>query len=62
MRIRSSIAGLADFRPCTMLTRVGKKQIRPAMMIFGAMPLPTSSTRIGASAMIGIDLMITAIG
>ena len=35
-RIRSSIWGLTAFRPRTMLTRVGKKQIRAAMTIFGA--------------------------
>ena len=45
-----------------MLTSVGKKQIRPAMMIFGATPLPKIKTRIGASAMIGIALTKTAIG
>ena len=35
-RISSIIWGLTDFSPRTMLTRVGKKQMRAAMTIFGA--------------------------
>ena len=45
-----------------MLTSVGKKQISAAMAIFGSMPLPSSSTRIGALATTGMVLIITAIG
>ncbi len=45
-----------------MLTRVGKKQISAAMAIFGSMPLPSSSTRIGALATTGMVLIITTIG
>ena len=35
-RISSSICGLTAFRPRTMLTSIGKKQISAAIMIFGA--------------------------
>ena len=35
-RISSSIWGLTALSPRTMLTRVGKKQMRAAMTIFGA--------------------------
>ena len=45
-----------------MLTSVGKKQISAAIVIFGSMPLPISSTRIGALATTGMVLIITAIG
>ena len=45
-----------------MLTSVGKKQIRAAIAIFGSMPLPRSSTRIGAFATTGIVLIRTTIG
>src|SRR5437879_8249257 len=45
-----------------MLTRVGKKQINAAIVILGSMPLPISSTRIGALATTGMVLIITAIG
>ncbi len=45
-----------------MLTSVGKKQISAAMAIFGSMPLPSSSTRIGAFATTGMVLMITTSG
>ena len=45
-----------------MFTRVGKKQMIAAMAILGSMPLPSSSTRIGALATTGMVLTITAIG
>src|SRR5438876_11852784 len=45
-----------------MLTSVGKKQISAAIVILGSMPLPISSTRIGAFATTGIVLIITAMG
>ena len=45
-----------------MFTRVGKKQMMAAMAILGSMPLPSSSTRIGALATTGMVLTITAIG
>ena len=45
-----------------MFTSVGKKQISAAMAIFGARPLPSSSTRIGALATTGIELNSTTIG
>ena len=45
-----------------MFTSVGKKQMIAAMAIFGAMPLPISSTRIGAFATTGIELISTTIG
>ena len=45
-----------------MFTSVGKKQISAAMAIFGSMPLPSSSTRIGALATTGIVLTITTTG
>ena len=45
-----------------MLTSVGKKQISAAMAIFGSMPLPSSSTRIGALATTGMVLISTTIG
>ena len=45
-----------------MLTSVGKKQINAAIVILGSMPLPISSTRIGALATTGMVLIITAIG
>ena len=45
-----------------MFTSVGKKQIKAAIAIFGSMPLPSSSTRIGALATTGIVLISTTIG
>lgn len=45
-----------------MFTRVGKKQMMPAMAILGSMPLPSSSTRIGALATTGMVLTMTAMG
>ncbi len=45
-----------------MFTSVGKKQMRAAMAILGSMPLPSSSTRIGALATTGMVLIITASG
>ena len=45
-----------------MFTSVGKKQMIAAMAILGSMPLPSSSTRIGALATTGMVLTITAIG
>jgi hypothetical protein len=61
-RISSIACGFTDSRPRTMLTRVGKKQISAAMAILGSMPLPNSSTRIGALATTGMVLMITTSG
>ncbi len=40
----------------------GKKQISAAMAIFGSMPLPSSSTRIGALATTGMVLTTTTTG
>jgi uncharacterized membrane protein len=45
-----------------MFTSVGKKQMIAAMDTFGASPLPSSSTRIGAVATTGIEWISTAIG
>ena len=45
-----------------MFTKVGKKQMIAAMDTFGASPLPSSSTRIGAVATTGIEWSRTAIG
>jgi uncharacterized membrane protein len=45
-----------------MFTNVGKKQMMAAMDTFGASPLPSSSTRIGAVATTGIEWTNTAIG
>ena len=45
-----------------MFTSVGKKQMIAAIDTFGARPLPSSSTRIGAFATTGIELISTAIG
>src|SRR5438477_9699821 len=59
-RISSSALGSTDSRPRTMLTSVGKNEINAAIMIFGAYPLPNSSTRIGAMAMIGTVRIATA--
>src|SRR4030095_10364886 len=61
-RISSIDCGFTASSPRTMLTSVGKKQISAAIVILGSMPLPISSTRIGAFATTGIVLIITAIG
>jgi uncharacterized membrane protein len=45
-----------------MFTSVGKKQMIAAIDTFGANPLPSSSTRIGAVATTGIEWSSTAIG
>ena len=45
-----------------MFTSVGKKHTSAAMVIFGSMPLPMISTRIGALATIGMALNISTTG
>ena len=37
-----------------MLTAIGKKQISATIAIFGPIPKPNQTTRIGATTMIGI--------
>src|SRR6516164_10905082 len=61
-RISSIACGLTDSRPRTMFTKVGKKEMTAAIAIFGAKPLPSSSTRIGALATTGIELISTTSG
>src|SRR5262249_28976807 len=60
--ISSTASGSSARRPRTMLTRVGKKLTRLAMMTLGARPLPSQITRIGAEATNGMDRIATAIG
>lgn len=45
-----------------MFTSVGKKHTMAAIVILGSMPLPMISTRIGALATIGIELIMPATG
>ncbi|MNH45417.1 hypothetical protein D3C79_1078530 [compost metagenome] len=61
-RISSSDCGLTASSPRTMFTSVGKKHTMAAMVIFGSIPLPMISTRIGALATTGIELIMTATG
>ena len=61
-RISSIACGFTDSSPRTMLTRVGKKHTSAAIAIFGSMPLPMISTRIGALATTGIALNISTTG
>ena len=45
-----------------MLTTIGKKQIRAMIAIFGPIPKPNQTTRIGAMTMIGIVCEATTSG
>src|SRR5437879_1424409 len=60
--ISSTASGSRLRRPRTILTSVGKKLTRLAMMTFGARPLPSQMTRMGAEATNGMERIATAIG
>src|SRR5579862_6668072 len=52
----------AAFRPLTVFTRTGKKQIKIAATILDHQPVPSQITRSGAIATIGVVFTAMAIG
>ena len=54
--------GIDVFQPANHVHQRGKKHTMAAIVILGSMPLPMISTRIGALATIGIELIMPATG
>ena len=48
--------------PAATLTRIGKNEIRNAVMIAGTVPMPNQITRMGITATLGIELKPTSAG
>ena len=62
MRIILIASGSTERRPSSVLTVIGKKQIRATIASFGPIPKPNQTTRIGAMTMIGIVCEATISG
>src|SRR5690606_4067748 len=56
-RNHSAMAGSTERNPSSELMRTGKKVSRAVTTTLGAGPNPSHTVRIGAMAMIGVDLM-----
>ena len=62
MRIILVASGSTERRPSSVLTTIGKKQIRATIASFGPIPKPNQTTRIGAMTRIGIVCEATISG
>jgi len=55
-RITSRSSGSTVATPVATFTRIGKNEIRNAVMMAGTVPMPNQITRIGTTATLGIEL------
>ena len=62
VRISFASSGSGERSPSSVLTVIGKKQIRAMIASFGPIPNPNQTTRIGATTMIGIVCDATSSG
>jgi hypothetical protein len=61
-RTRSTMSLSTLFKPTTVDTTMGKNEIKNTIAIFGRIPKPSQTTRIGAIATLGIVCDITRMG
>ena len=62
VRISFTASRSTDRSPSSVLTVIGKKQIRAMIRSFGLIPKPNQTTRIGATTMIGTVCEATSSG